>query len=99
MDVKSEIKGIVDRETKAWDTKDVDLLLSIFHPDFVWVWPKDENSHDPADWEISLGKFQRKRWKNIYQTLFDENELIHNKRRIVKIKYQKRKTVLLQSLI
>jgi hypothetical protein len=30
-----EIKEIVDRETRAWDTKNVDLLISIFHPDMV----------------------------------------------------------------
>lgn len=30
-----EIKEIVDRETKAWDTQNVDLLISISHPDMV----------------------------------------------------------------
>ncbi len=43
-DVNSEIKEIVDRETRAWDTQDADLLLSVFHPvfhpDIVWPWPK-----------------------------------------------------------
>jgi alpha-glucosidase (family GH31 glycosyl hydrolase) len=38
-DVESEIQGIVDRETRAWDTQDADLLLSVFHPDMVWPWP------------------------------------------------------------
>ena len=38
--VRSEIKEIVDRETRAWDTRDVDLLLTVFHPDMVWPWPK-----------------------------------------------------------
>jgi hypothetical protein len=30
-----EIKEIVDRETRAWNTQDVDLLTSIFHRDMV----------------------------------------------------------------
>jgi hypothetical protein len=30
------IKELVDRQTRAWDTKDVKLLLTIFHPDMVW---------------------------------------------------------------
>ena len=33
--VASEIQEIVDRETRAWDTKDVQLLLTVFHPDTV----------------------------------------------------------------
>ena len=32
---KKEIEEIVNRETVAWDTKDVELLLSLFHPDMV----------------------------------------------------------------
>ena len=33
--VRSEIEEIVDRETRARDTGDVDLLLTVFHPDMV----------------------------------------------------------------
>ena len=40
-DIEIKIKEIVDRETLAWDTQDVELLLTIFHPDMVWPWPKD----------------------------------------------------------
>jgi hypothetical protein len=32
---KKEIEEIVNRETVAWDTKDVKLLLSLFHSDMV----------------------------------------------------------------
>ena len=39
-DVTSEVREIVDRETRGWDTQDVGLLLSVFHPDMVWPWPK-----------------------------------------------------------
>jgi hypothetical protein len=34
-DAASRVREIVDRETRAWDTKDADLLLSVFHPDMV----------------------------------------------------------------
>ena len=36
-----EVQEIVDRETRAWDTQDVELLLGILHPDMVWPWPKE----------------------------------------------------------
>jgi len=83
--LKKEILEIVNRETKAWDTQDVELLLSIFHPDFVWVWPKDNKSHNPIDWVIELGKFNYKRWTKIYDDLFSNHTLKHNNRKIIKI--------------
>jgi len=51
-----EITEIINRETRAWDTQDVNLLISIFHPDMVWPWPRTTQSHDPMDWEMVLGK-------------------------------------------
>jgi ketosteroid isomerase-like protein len=80
-----EIKEIVDRETKAWNTKNVDLLISIFHPDMVWPWPKTSTSHDPMDWELVLGKFNKDKWSKGWQDLFDNNRLDHNYREIKKI--------------
>jgi hypothetical protein len=80
-----EITEIVDRETRAWDTKNVNLLISIFHKDMVWPWPKTPHSHDPVDWELSLGKFDRKRWSKGWQELFDNYELVHKVREIKKI--------------
>jgi hypothetical protein len=80
-----EIKEIVDRETRAWDTKDTELLTSIFHPDMVWPWPKTSRSHDPMDWELILGKFDKKSWSKGWQNLFDTHSLVHNHRVIQKI--------------
>jgi uncharacterized protein (TIGR02246 family) len=80
-----QIREIVDRETRAWDTRDVELLLSIFHPDFVWVWPSAEDAHDPAGWKIGLGRFDPDRWRSVYQELFDSHELVHNRRQTVKL--------------
>ena len=48
-DAGSQIQEIVDRETRAWDTQDAELLLSVFHPDMVWPWPKSPSSHDPME--------------------------------------------------
>lgn len=82
---KIEIEEMVDRETKAWDTQDVDLLLTLFHPDMVWPWPPTARDHDPINWVLIQGKFNHERWKKGWQELFDTNELVHNKREIKKI--------------
>ena len=82
---EKEIIEIVNRETKAWDTKDVNLLISIFHQDMVWPWPRTSQSHDPMDWEMVLGKFDKVRWSSVWQDLFDNCTLSHNKREIKKI--------------
>lgn len=82
---EEEIKEIVDRETRAWDAKDVELLLSVFHPDMVWPWPRSERSHDPMDWVLTQGRFNHQRWKKRWQNLFRTHTLIHNKRVIKKI--------------
>lgn len=50
---ESEIEEIIDRETRAWDTKDVDLLLSIFHTDMVWVWPAAEAAPVSSSYQTS----------------------------------------------
>ncbi|MFX1273096.1 MAG: nuclear transport factor 2 family protein, partial [Promethearchaeota archaeon] len=83
--IRNEIEEIVNRETRAWDTQDVELLLSIFHPDMVWPWPKDAHSHDPMEWIFELGRFDYQRWKVSYQTLFDTHDMIHNDRQVRKI--------------
>jgi ketosteroid isomerase-like protein len=80
-----EIDEIVQRETRAWDTKDAGLLLTIFHPDMVWPWPPDARTHDPALWVMELGRFDAERWRRGWQELFDTHRLVHNRREIVKI--------------
>jgi catechol 2,3-dioxygenase-like lactoylglutathione lyase family enzyme len=83
--VHAEIQEIVDRETRAWDTQDVDLLLTIFHPDMVWPWPARYDAHDPAEWRLVLGRFDADRWHAAYADLFAQWELVHNRRTTVKI--------------
>jgi hypothetical protein len=83
--LKTEIQEIVDRETRAWDTQDVALLLSLFHPDMVWPWPPANDAHDPVDWVMVLGKFDRKRWTLFYGQFFEEYRLVHNQRKTIKI--------------
>ena len=80
-----EIIEMVNRETRAWDDRDVDLLLTLFHHDMVWPWPKTSQSHDPMEWELILGKFDRERWMKSWQNLFDTHRLVHNNREIKKI--------------
>ncbi len=83
--IRSEIEEIVNRETRAWNTKDVDLLMSILHPDMVWPWPRTSDSHDPMDWVLEIGRYDYIRWKNGWQDLFNTHKLVHNKRIIRKI--------------
>ena len=54
---RSEIEEIVDRETRAWDRQDVELLLSVFHHQMVWPWPPEPTSHDPIGWVMPFGRF------------------------------------------
>jgi ketosteroid isomerase-like protein len=58
-----EVREIVHRETNAWDEQDINKLMSLFHPDMVWPWPGTEDSHDPMDWVLEMGKFNYERWK------------------------------------
>lgn len=84
-DVEAEIREIVDRETRAWDTRDIDLLMSIFHPDMVWPWPPDEQSHDPQTWIFWAGRYDDARWRKNWRELFDTHDLVHNRRQTRKI--------------
>lgn len=83
--VVAEIEEIVNRETRAWDTRDAGLLLSVFHPDMVWPWPPDARAHDPLDWVFVAGRYNHERWSRDWQTLFDTHELVHNRRVIRKV--------------
>jgi hypothetical protein len=84
-DVESEIQEIVDRETRAWDTQDADLLLCVFHPDMVWPWPKSSSSHDPMEWVLDWGRYDAQRWRRGWQELFETHSLIRNDRETKKI--------------
>ncbi len=84
-ELRKEIEEIVGRETRAWDTQDADLLLTVFHPDMVWPWPRDPEAHDPTDWDISQGRYNPRRWKKGWQDLFDTHTLVRNRRTVKKI--------------
>jgi ketosteroid isomerase-like protein len=81
----AEIEEIVHRETRAWDTQDADLLLTVFHPDMVWPWPPHAQAHDPVDWVMPWGRYNRERWRSGWQELFDTHELVHNRRSVARI--------------
>lgn len=80
LSVEEEIREIVDRETRAWDTRDVGLLLTVFHPDMVWPWPPGSDDHDPLDWVLEWGRFDADRWGAGWQALFDTHDLVRNDR-------------------
>src|SRR5437016_493889 len=83
--IHTQIEEMVHRETRAWDAQDADALVELFHPDMVWPWPPTAQSHDPIDWVMVLGHYDRERWKKLWQDLFDTHKLIHNRREIKKI--------------
>ncbi len=84
-EVRAAIQEIIDRETKAWDTQNVHMLLSVFHKDMVWPWPEKSVDHDPATWKMELGRFNYQRWRTFYKAFFAKYELVHNRRKIRKI--------------
>lgn len=87
--IRNEIEEIVNRETRAWDTQDIDLLMTIFHPDMVWPWPRTPQSHDPMDWVLEWGKYDYNRWKNGWLKLSNTHKLEYNERKIRKIEISK----------
>lgn len=82
---RDAIEELVHRETRAWDTQDVQLLLSLLHPDMVWPWPPHPRAHDPLEWVMVWGRYDRERWRRGWQELFDTHELIHNRRTLRRI--------------
>jgi len=83
--VEQEVRAVVDRETRAWDTQDVELLLSVWHPEMVFVWPPSSEAHDPMQWVMGMGRFDHERWKRSWQELFDTHRLGHNRRALRRI--------------
>ena len=83
--IKQQIQGLVDRVTNGLNTKNADLFLDIIHPDMVWPWPPKSSDHDPARWTFVLGRFNKERWRQNFQAIFDNYELVHNHRDTVKI--------------
>jgi ketosteroid isomerase-like protein len=82
---RAAIEELVERETRAWDTQDVELLLSALHPDMVWPWPPHAQAHDPLEWVLVWGRYDRERWRRGWQSLFDSHELVHNRRLLQRI--------------
>lgn len=83
--VDRQIRALIDAETAAWNTRDAQALVSLFHPDTVWPWPPDAAAHDPMQWVMPMGRFDRERWRRSWQMLFDTHDLIHNNRKTLRI--------------
>ena len=80
-EVEKEILEIVNRETRAWNAKDVDLLITVFHPDMGWALASEQRRSRSDEVGVVLGRFDAARWKKVWQDLFDS----HNQRVIRKI--------------
>lgn len=79
------IETMVHRETRAWDRRDAEGLVDLFHPDMVWPWPPTPRSHDPVTWVMPMGRFDRERWARSWNELFATHSLVHNRREIMRI--------------
>lgn len=79
------VTAAVHRETAAWDALDADALVTIFHPDMVWVWPPTERDHDPLTWAMPMGRFNAGRWHAGWSDLFSTHELIRNHRELLRV--------------
>jgi ketosteroid isomerase-like protein len=88
-EIRKEIEEIVNRETRAWDTKNADLLMTIFHHDMVWPWPITPQDHDPMEWVLFLGRYNYNRWRDGWLEFFSTHQLTHNKREIKRIEISK----------
>lgn len=84
-DRSCEIQEMIDREARAFDTADAELMLSIYHPDMVWAWPPTPTSYDPMDWVMRMGRFNYDRWLRLTRLFFDTHTLVHNIRKTQKI--------------
>ena len=84
-----EIREIIDRETQAFDTKDIGLFMSVIHPDMVWPWPPNAYTHDPLEWVLPWGRYDKQRWSGYLQKFFDKYELVHNYRNTKRIEVSK----------
>lgn len=82
---EQQIRAMVDAETAAWNARDADALVSLFHPDTVWPWPPNADAHDPLTWVLPLGRFDAVRWRQAWQALFDTHELVHNVRKTLRV--------------
>lgn len=84
-DAGDAIVQMVERETEAWNRKDAEALVALFHKDMVWPWPPSASAHDPLHWTTGFGRFDAERWRRNWQRLFDTHELLSNDRRIVRV--------------
>jgi len=79
-DRSHEIQEMVDRESRAYDTADTALMMTIYHPDMVWAWPPNAHAHDPMEWVLRLGRFNYERWYRLSELFFETHRVIHNHR-------------------
>src|SRR5436305_7026891 len=82
---EEQIRALVDAETAAWDARDAGALAALFHPDTFGPWPPSSTAHDPMQWVMPLGRYNRQRWIRSWQELFDSHDLVHNWRRTLRV--------------
>lgn len=85
--LQQEIEEIVNREKDAWEMKDAELLLTVFHEDMVWAWPRNFDTLNPFYWQVDLGRFNHASWKVHWQDFFDAYELVDALVKVQKVQF------------
>ena len=80
--VKKQIQALIEREASGLNTKHADLFLDMIHPDMIWPWPRTSRDDDPVRWRFALGRFNKERWRQNFQAIFDNYDLVRNHRDI-----------------
>lgn len=88
--LNNEINEIVRREQDAWEMKDAELLLTVFHRDMVWAWPRDFDSLNPFYWQMDLGRFDHELWLDHWTEFFRVYDLIDAVVKLQKVSFSVR---------
>jgi len=83
--LKEIAKTHANRERSLLEQQKRGLVLDMIHPDMIWPWPPTSRDHDPGQWKFVLGRFNKERWRQYFQAIFDHYDLVHNHRDTVKI--------------
>ena len=82
--VQDEIQAMVDRETRAWGSQDADTLVSLFHPDMVWLAQRFKRSRSTR-LDMPDGSLSSRSVEEFLADSFDTHLLVHNRRKTLKI--------------
>lgn len=87
---RQHIMEVLERESRAWSARDVDGLLSVFHPDAVWPFLFNRLNPSPMVWRLTLDRFDSSAWGTYFQRIFEECAITKNVREVKSISFSTR---------